>query len=139
MDAWSNITIASPGWRTTRKKAINFLIMGLFSNKNDPAHGEYDVVVISPTSISYLLGRTNVADPDDLRATQKQMLSYSVIPSENLATKHSDITDSDFERKTSVEKIFAMSAKQFFESFADLMVTNPPYFPQDSVINSQIL
>ena len=75
MDAWTNI-VDSPGWRTTGKEAETVLIRGPFSNNTDPEPGEYTRVIRSPTSLMYLLGRTNVADQDNLVPTQDQMLSY---------------------------------------------------------------
>lgn len=135
MDAWTNI-VSSPGWRTTGKDDMTILIRGPFSNKTDPAPGEYDLVIKSTTSSTYLLGRTNVADQNDLRPTQEQMFSYRL--------KWGDPWHPEGEEKvkakgsasvgTTVDQIFAMSAEEYFNSFADMMLANPPILPQDQDI-----
>lgn len=40
---------------------------------------DYTHVIQSTTSMTYLLGRTNVPDPDNLRPTREQMLSYQLV------------------------------------------------------------
>ena len=135
MDAWTNV-VESPGWRTTGKDAITVLIQGPFSNQSY-SPDKYDLIIKSTTSIAYLLGRTNVIDPDNLTPTQSQMFSYELntIKSSirNAALKSANGVV-DIDKKTPVEKIFAMSAKQFFEKFAELMISNPPVLPQDTDI-----
>ena len=140
MDAWTNI-VESPGWRTTGKNAISVLIRGPFSNKTEPAPGEYDLVINSPTSLAYLLGRTNVANQDDLKPTQSQMFSYHLKrPSETSHTSsETNEANTDLEivgKSNPVEQIFGMSARDYYNKFADLLITNPPLLPQDADIVS---
>lgn len=148
MDAWSNI-VASPGWRTTGKGQTTVLIRWQYSNKTDPAPGEYDMVIKSPTATTYLLGRTNVADQSDLRPTQEQLFSYRLKPQfEGDAEATSAGADAaaavagrgplPSPSGTTVEDIFAMGAAEFFNTFAELMVANPPLLPQDEAIVSKM-
>lgn len=135
MDAWTNV-VQCPGWRTTGKGATTVLIRGPNSTSN-PAEGEYDVVINSPTSIAYLLGRTNVEDQSNLLPTQKQLFSYEL----SVDTYSDDILSkggSDVGKTNPVEKIFSMSPADFFNTFAELMKTNPPIMPQDEDIVSKM-
>jgi len=139
MDAWTNI-VGSPGWRTTGAGAQRVLIRGPFSNQTDPAPGEYDLVLRSPTSSVYLLGRTNVANQSDLRPTQEQMLSYRLKWGDPLFPSHTgddtakDTASTEAQLGTTVDDIFAMSADEFFTTFASLLTLNPPVLPQDTDI-----
>jgi len=162
MDAWTNI-VSSPGWRTTGKNAKKILIKGPFSNTTDEDPDQYDLIIRSPTSIAYILGRTNVPDPDNLRPTQEQMFSYRLIPNgwtppattttatttttittdENkVGGKAKDWIDSMVDKladkmvghSNPVEHIFAMNAREYYGLFAKLFASNPPILPQDESI-----
>lgn len=107
------------------------LIQGPFSNAS--VDGKYDVVIKSTTGTAYLLGRTNVADQENLKPTQTQMFSYKLSTVKNNFSPSEDGKPPipPINRKTPVEKIFSMNVKEFFETFAELMVSNPPVLPQD--------
>ena len=109
------------------------------------------MVMQSPTNTVYLLGRTNVVDQHDLRPTQEQMFSYRLKPRMDAAVADLDSAESKSRTKsytlksgwskregsddpTTVEIIFAMDAEQFFNTFAEMMVLNPPVLPQDEDI-----
>jgi hypothetical protein len=139
MDAWTNI-VASPGWRTTGKNAQSILIKGPFSNTTDDPE-LYDLIIRSPTSMAYILGRTNVPNPDHLKPTQKQMFSYRLIPNDwtppattEVAPPLPEVTS----HSNPVEDIFTMEAREYYTLFAKLMITNPPILPQDTEIVSRM-
>lgn len=135
MDAWTNI-VQSPGWRTTGKEELSVLIEYLYSDNVDPNPDAYDLVIKSPTSIAYLLGRTNVANQHDLRPTQDQMFSYRL--KKNSAEVNANSTDKELGKTNPVDKIFSMTAREYFNTFANLMLTNLPILPQDSNIVSKM-
>lgn len=85
--------------------------------------------------MAYLLGRTNVADQNDLRPTQEQLFSYHL--TKNTATD-SEEQKQQLGKSNPKEEIFNMTARDFFTTLADLMVTNPPALPQDEDIVSRM-
>ncbi len=128
MDAWTNI-LNSPGWRTTGKAAQNILLRGPFSNESDPLPEEYAMFIKSTTNTAYLLGRTNVADQTNLKPTQQQLFSYKLTHDGT-----SNLNEVPSDKSNPKEEIFAMSAQDFFTTFSELLVNNPPILPQDEVI-----
>lgn len=112
------------------------------------------MIINSPTSMTYLLGRTNVVNQSDLLPTQKQLFSYEFNPLNEDITinnKNNDInldidyykslylkSNLNFEKKNPVEEIFAMTAREYYTLFTQLLVENPPIYPQDSEIIQEI-
>jgi hypothetical protein len=141
MDAWTNI-VESPGWRTTGKEETKVLIRGPFASSPEPDPSLYDLIIHSPTTMTYLLGRTNVANQSDLRPTQEQLFSYEFGPlNEQTLDKRSSPaattrfpSDLALAKKNTVDEIFAMSAREYYELFTRLLVENPPIYPQDDDI-----
>jgi hypothetical protein len=133
MDAWTNV-VECPGWRTSGKGATSVLIRGPNSN-SAPTEGQYDVVINSPTAIAYLLGRTNVEDQNNLVPTQQQLFSYELDVNEATKVKNSESYGGySLGKSNPVEKIFAMTPEDFYNTFAELMISNPPIMPQDKEI-----
>jgi hypothetical protein len=138
MDAWTNI-VESPGWRTTGKEETKVLIRGPFASSPEPDPSLYDLIIHSPTTMTYLLGRTNVANQSDLRPTQEQLFSYEFGPLNQRSTSASPAaagftSDLTLSKKNTVDEIFAMSPREYYELFTRLLVENPPIFPQDDDI-----
>ncbi len=133
MDAWTNI-VDSPGWRTTGKEEINVLIQYQHADTLPVNVSDYDLVIESPTSIAYLLGRTNVADQSNLRPTQEQMFSYHLTHDADSSRDKNSKSDHGVGKSNPVDIIFSMTTRDFFNTFADLMITNPPILPQDEAI-----
>lgn len=92
--------------------------------------------------MAYLLGRTNVADQNNLKPTQQQLFSYKLTKNSNSFAQEvsEDVTDpsSVVGKSSPKEEIFNMTARDFFTTFADLMLTNPPALPQDEDIVSRM-
>lgn len=60
------------------------------------------------------------------------MLSYN-LTQQDAVSSHNTNRQIDVESNP-VDIIFSMTTRQFFTTFADLMITNPPILPQDEVI-----
>lgn len=141
MDAWTNI-VESPGWRTTGKKETKVLIRGPFATSPEPDPTLYDLLIQSPTSMTYLLGRTNVANQSDLRPTQEQLFSYDFGPLNEKRTVAASSSspavglpsELSLTKGNTVDEIFAMSPREYYELFTRLLVDNPPIYPQDDDI-----
>ena len=99
--------------------------------------------------MAYLLGRTNVVNQSDLLPTQKQLFSYDFSPATLEKQSLTAITTSQnninylqslfaskftFEKKNPVDEIFSMTAREFYSLFTELLVENPPIYPQDNEI-----
>lgn len=136
MDAWTNV-VDSPGWRTTGKGETKVLIRGpSASSSADNDDDAFDLVMESPTTMMYLLGRTNVANQSDLQPTQEQLFQYRLIPDSNSKSRTA-VTDED-DDDNPVKTIFSMTPSDYFNTFAELMVSNPPVMPQDKDIVSRM-
>lgn len=89
--------------------------------------------------MAYLLGRTNVVNQSDLLPTQKQLFSYEFEPidettSTKTASKTTTTNKIQFEKKNPVDEIFAMNAAEYYTLFTQLLIENPPIYPQDTEI-----
>ena len=142
MDAWTNV-VDCPGWRTTGKAETTVLIRGPNST-TEPAEGEFDMVIDSPTAMAYLLGRTNVEDQNNLLPTQQQLFSYDLdhtrlvgatsLSPGGFAKERGGRGGRPLGKTNPVDQIFSLSPEEYFNTFATLMVTNPPLMPQDAVM-----
>lgn len=93
----------------------------------------------------YLLGRTNVVDQNNLRPTQEQMFSYRLLPNNNSnnnkdtsTTNSNNSKGNNKDKSNPVEIILSLSTKDYYTLFTELLITNPPLYPQDTDIITTI-
>ncbi len=123
LDAYSNVFF-SPGPRTTGQGAQDFLITGPFWEGKVP---EGMTLVSSPTSLVWMLGRTQVNSPEDgetvVAAIQE---GYRAVPlsqfgKEYVAPKGTLLAEEVVPVKNSRE----LTTNAFFNRVSELMVNNP--------------
>ena len=135
LDAYTNV-FAAPGTRTTGTAAQDFLITGPFWEGEVP---EGLTHIKSPTSLVWLLGRTQVNNEEDgatvVRAIQD---GYNLVPQnyfgqEYLAPK--GVVNEAYKSIVPVKDIEAMPINKYFNELATLLVKNPPLLGDEGIIS----
>lgn len=124
MDAFTNI-VSSPGWRTTGKKDVTFIIRRSQRNNTFANNATIDV----PTDLAWIIGRTNVRGQNDLpiviQQQKKYHLEHSLTRLRTQTTKERQ-EGSLQDLAAPPDKVLAMSAQDFFTQFSELLKSNPP-------------
>lgn len=127
LDAYSNV-FASPGTRTTGTGAHTFFIAGPHFNGETPDGME---LIKAPTSIVWIIGRIQVNSPEDGATVVKNIQDQiKLIPvsefgnNEYVAPKNE--VKEEYSKIIPVKDAGEMSAEDFFNYMAELMIDNPP-------------
>lgn len=132
VDAWTNV-FASPGARTTGTKAGNFVITGPDWSGDTPEGME---VYKSPTSMVWIIGRTQTNGPADYAAVDKIQAGYKITPLSAWGkpyTAPAGVVDPNINMDPPIKQLEAMSTTEFFNTLTQLMVKNPAY-PYDAPV-----
>lgn len=131
LDAWTNV-FASPGTRTTGNSKCDFAIVGPSSRGTLPESVD---VIKSPTSMVWIIGRTQTNSKEDYAAVNAIQDQYKLTPLSAWGksyTPASGSVDARVDMKTPpVEQVARMDANAFFSQLNALMKENPP-FPGDA-------
>jgi len=126
LDAWTDV-FAAPGKRTTGTGSGNFAIVGPHWQGQLPA-GVTEIK--SPTSMVWLLGRTQTNGAADFPAVHAIQQQYKLTPLSiwNGATADAGAAASEAgsAQTAPVAQVAAMDAATFFSRFAALLPDNPP-------------
>ena len=126
LDKWTDI-FAAPGTRTTGNDAFVFAVIG------PDWHGELPDGVRayrSPTNQGSMLGRIQINGVADYEAAHKFQDGMSVVPLSAYGqpyTPPQGAADPDLDMSAPPDQVDEMDAATFFETFAELMKTNPPH------------
>jgi hypothetical protein len=126
VDAWTNV-FASPGSRTTGTKAGNFVITGPDWSGDTPEGME---VYKSPTSMVWIIGRTQTNGPADYAAVDKIQAGYKLTPLSAWGkpyTAPAGVVNPNINMDPPIKRLEAMSTSEFFNALTQLMVKNPAY------------
>jgi hypothetical protein len=126
VDAWTNV-FASPGARTTGTKAGNFVITGPGWSGDTPEGME---VYNSPTSMVWIIGRTQTNGPADYAAVNKIQAGYKITPLSAWGKPYTapvGVVDPTISMDPPIKRLAAMSTTEFFNTLTQLMVKNPAY------------
>jgi len=135
LDGWTNI-FEVPGRRTTGTGKQTYAITGPGWKGTLPAGvKEYK----SPTAIVWLLGRIYcTGTPEDYAAVHKLQDEISIVPLSAYGKPYTPPVgkvDPSIDMKAAVrEQVNAMSAEQYFNLLATLMVDNPPAGVDSSMV-----
>lgn len=126
LEGWTNV-FEVPGKRTTGTAAQKYAITGPGWTGTLP---EGVVEYKSPTSIVWLLGRIYcTGTPEDYAAVHKKQDEISLVPLSSYGkpyTPPAGTVDPSIDMKTAVrDQVNAMSADEYFNLLAKLMVDNP--------------
>jgi hypothetical protein len=126
MDAWTD-TFSVPGKRTTGTQEKWFAIVGPGWKGTLPQRAER---IDSPTNMVWLIGRTqtnNPTDYDNVHAIQKgyRLMPLSLYPDGPKIRQV--VANVRAAGPTPPQKVDALSATDFFRTFCELLVKNPPH------------
>lgn len=126
MDYWSDV-FASPGNRTSGDSPQTFAIVGpRWSGQLPAGIKSYR----SPTGLGMVLGRTQTNGKQDYEAVHRFQDAMRVAPlSRFLSGEPAPLGtfDPTVDSSPPVDQVERMTAAAFFESFAQLMIDNPPH------------
>lgn len=137
MDAWTNV-FASPGKRTTGTRRGNFVITGPDWRGTLPKGMQE---IRSPTSMVWLIGRTQANGKQDFPAVHRLQDQYRLTPLSawgsgrrvpDKATPRATTVDT---QSSPVEQVAAMDAQAFFTRFASLLPANPPALADSAMVD----
>jgi len=135
LDAYTNV-FESPGTRTTGTDAEDFLITGPFWEGEAP---EGMTQIKSPTSLVWLLGRTQVNSKEDGATVVKTIQDgYKLVPLKSFGkayTAPKGVVNEEYKSIVPVKTIEAMPINTFFSEMAALLVKNPPFEGDEAIIN----
>ncbi|GLC93787.1 hypothetical protein Tamer19_31950 [Cupriavidus sp. TA19] len=135
MDAWTNV-FASPGKRTTGTRRGIFAITGPDWRGTLPKGVQE---IRSPTSMVWLIGRTQANGKQDYPAVHRLQDQYRLTPlsawggGRRVPERPAPRAAAVDTQSSPVEQVAAMDAQAFFTRFAALLPANPPA-PGDSAM-----
>jgi hypothetical protein len=127
MDAWTNV-FASPGTRTTGNREGRYAIVGPSWRGRLP-EGVHEIA--SPTSMVWIIGRTQTNGKADYEAVRAIKQQYRLIPlsawGQDYAPPAEVAVDPAVDIRTApVEQVARLDASAFFSRLTALMKANPP-------------
>jgi hypothetical protein len=127
LDAWTNV-FASPGTRTTGSSKCDFAIVGPSSKGTLPENVK---VIKAPTSMVWVVGRTQTNGKEDYAAVNAIQDQYKLTPlsawGKTYTPPGNSPVDPAVDMKTPpVEQVIHMDANTFFSRLNALMKGNPP-------------
>lgn len=134
LDMWTDV-FASPGWRTTGTKAMNFALVPPKWEGQLPR----DVQRIdAPTPYLWIIGRTKTDGPKDYEAVHKIQAGFKATPlldwGKNTVSVKAKI-DPSIDMKTPPKKqIDTMKADKYFAYAAELMKLHPPHLTDEPIL-----
>jgi hypothetical protein len=126
LDAWTDV-FASPGTRTTGNGAQTHVIVGPTWRGVLP---KGVAELRSPTSVGWLIGRTQTNGTDDYEAVHAFQSGLKATPLSRWGkpyTPPKGTLDPAVEARAPVEQVHDLSAAAFFALFADASRGNPPH------------
>lgn len=134
LDAYSNV-FSVPGTRTTGTEAQEFLVTGPFWEGKVP---EGMTLIQSPTSLVWLLGRTQVNSKEDGATVVKEIQDgFTLVPLSSYGKDYIQPKGKVVEAYKSivpVKDIDAMPIATYFNELAHLMVNNPPLKEDEGIV-----
>ena len=134
LDMWTDV-FASPGWRTTGTKAVNFLLTPPGWSGKVPAGFTR---ISAPTPYVWIIGRTKTDGPADYAVVHEIQKGYKITPLSSwgkpqIAVKQT--IDPSVDVKTPPKKqVDTMVGDKFFAYAAELLKVNPPHITDEPII-----
>jgi hypothetical protein len=140
LDAWTNV-FAAPGTRTTGSGKSDFVIVGPTSKGSLPENMATLKVIKSPTSLVWIIGRTQTNGKEDYAAVNAIQDQYKLTPLSAWGkpyTPPSNVAvDPKVDMKTPpVEQVAGLDAKAFFSRLNAAMKDNPPATADNPALKS---
>lgn len=135
LDMWSNV-FAVPGKRTTGSASRKFLIVKQDWTGAVPSGMQ---LIKAPTSMLWLIGRTQTNGPSDYPSVHEVQDSYKIMSLSDWRSgkkaSNSFKPDASIDMKTPpLEQVNNMSAAEYFKTAAELLKINPPSITDWSLI-----
>jgi hypothetical protein len=127
LDGWTNV-LASPGTRTTGSGAGAFAITGPGWNGTLPEDVQ---AFASPTSMAWIIGRTETKGTVDYDAVHALQARYTLTPLNAWGTSYTPPSNVPVDPAADTatappDQLAGMSAADFWMRFAAVMIGNPP-------------
>ncbi len=134
LDMWTDV-FASPGWRTTGTKAMNFAVVPQGWQGKLPENVQK---INAPTPYVWIIGRTKTDGPADYEAVHKIQAGFKVTPladwEKNVIPAKPEI-DPSIDMTTSPKKqVDSMPAGKFFAYAAELLKLHPPHITDEPIL-----
>ena len=134
LDMWTDV-FASPGWRTTGTKAVNFLLTPPGWSGKVPAGFTR---ISAPTPYVWIIGRTKTDGPADYAVVHEIQKGYKITPLSGWGKPRvvvKQTIDPSVDVKTPPKKqVDTMAGDKFFAYAADLLKVNPPHITDEPII-----
>ena len=134
LDMWTDV-FASPGWRTTGTKAMNFAIVPQGWSGKLPEDLER---ITAPTPYVWIIGRTKTDGPQDYDTVHKIQEGLKVTTLADWGKKTAPVTpsiDPNIDMKTPPKKqVDSMPADKYFSYAAELLKLHPPHVTDEPIL-----
>jgi hypothetical protein len=135
LDMWTDV-FASPGWRTTGTKAVDFLLAPpKWSGKVPAGLTRID----APTPYVWIIGRTKTDGPQDYESVHAIQKGYEIRPLSGWKkppVTPKQVIDSSVDIKTPPKKqVDEMEGAKFFAYAAELLKLHPPHNTDQPIIS----
>ena len=134
MDMWTDV-FASPGWRTTRTDAANFLVTPPGWQGDVPEGFQH---IKAPTPYVWIIGRTKTDGPQDYDAVHRIQAGFKVTPLSQWGKTPEPVSatiDPSVDMKTPPKvQADTMAADTFFPYAAELLKLQPPHITDEPII-----
>lgn len=137
LDAWTNV-FACPGTRTTGSRKAHFAIIGPRRTGNLP---DGVSVIRSPTSLAWIIGRTQTNGKEDYAAVHAVQDQYKLTPLSSWGKTYNPPDNVPVDQSVDmvtppVDQVSKMDASTFFARLNSLMKDNPPANADAAVMKS---
>lgn len=144
LDMWTDV-FASPGWRTTGTKAVNFIVVppGWRPDLKDRLIEEFKLPknaqrIDAPTPYVWIIGRTKTDGPTDYDAVHKIQAGFKVTPLSRWGKASEPVhvkIDPSIDMKTPPKiQVDSMSAGKYFAYAAELLKLHPTHITDEPII-----
>lgn len=134
IDMWSDV-FACPGKRTTGTGAGRFALVAPGWQGDLPEGIER---INAPTSLVWIIGRTQTNGKEDYEAVHKVQAGYTVTPLSRLGKPQEPVKatiDPAVDMKTPpMVQVDTMPADKYFPYAAELMIANPPHITDQPIV-----
>ncbi len=134
LDAYTNV-FSVPGKRTTGTEAHDFLVTGPFWTGEIPEGMEQ---IASPTNMVWLLGRIQVNSPEDGQNIVWPIQDgMSLVPLSQFGKEYippQGISNEENKYIVPINDVRSLSISEFFNLMSSLMIDNPPYKRDSTLI-----
>lgn len=135
LDMWTDV-FASPGWRTTGTKAMNFALVPEGWSGKLPENVQK---IKAPTPYVWIIGRTKTDGPQDYEAVHKIQAGLEITALADWGKKNATLKTPAIDPKVDMKtppkmQVDRMPADQYFAYAAELLKLHPPHITDEPIL-----